>query len=76
MRSRERGNKVYWDCQKVRSRECIRRAITAVPARLQDEVVVIKGLSQLSHTYPPNQEQCKAEQVLQGIKRKAAEYLE
>ncbi len=38
--------------------------------------MVIRGPIESSHTHPPRQEQCKAEEVLTRVKRKAEEHPE
>ncbi len=67
---RQCGIGTYWDCQKVRAGECTARAITAA-ATTEKGIVVIRGPIESSHTHPPSQEQCKAEEVLTPVKRKA-----
>ncbi len=72
---RQCGICTYWDCQKVWAGECTARAITAAVVT-EEGIVVIRRLIELSHTHPPSQEQCKAEEVLTRVKRKAEEYPE
>ncbi len=55
--------------------ECTARAITSATAT-DEEIVVIRGPVESSHTHPPTQEQCKAEEVLTWVKRKAEEHPE
>ncbi len=52
---RKRGIRTYWDCHKVRARECTARAITAAAAT-EEGIVVIRGTVESSHTHPPSQE--------------------
>ena len=66
-------DKIYWDCRKVRSKECRARAITDVPAP-GSAVVVLKGPVQSPHEHAPNRDECTAEVVMGRVKRKAAEH--
>ncbi len=72
---RQCGIRTYWDCQKVRAGECTASAIPAAAAT-EEGIVVIRGPVKWSHTHPPSQKQCKAEEVLTWEKRKAEEHPE
>lgn len=74
LRSRKAGNRVYWDCKKLRSKECSARAVTLFS--VDGEIVVIKGPGHAPHSHPPNREEAEAEVVLVNIKRKAEEHPE
>lgn len=69
VKSRERKNKVYWDCQKVRARECSARAITLDVT--QDPIVVIQGPDKSVHSHPPNQDAVKAMALVEELKTTA-----
>lgn len=51
LRSRPRGPKTYWDCNRLRRGECTARAVTTMHG---DEIIVLRNSS---HTHPPNQEE-------------------
>ncbi len=59
----------------MRAGEYTARAITAATAA-EEGIVVIRGPVESSHTHPPSQEQCKAEEVLTRVKRKPEEHPE
>ena len=71
-RSRRAKNKTYWDCNKLRAKECTARAITNEPDPSQP-LVVLKGPTESPHLHPPNQEELSALQKTNDIKWKAAE---
>ena len=51
---------MYWDCRRVRTKECKARAITAVPNSNQ-QVIVLEGPSQSRHEHALNQEELAAD---------------
>lgn len=75
IRSRKQRERIYWDCQKLRGKECTARAITNDPAP-GEAFILIKGPAESPHAHPPNVEQCRAETVVQKLKRKAADHPE
>ena len=70
VQSRQGNGKIYWDCRRVRSRECRARAITNEPAPGQ-VIVLLKGPQESKHSHLPNREQVKAVALTAGLKRKA-----
>ena len=68
--SREGNGCKYWDCKKVRGKECKARAITKT---LDGLVTVTKGPNESKHTHPPYQEEWEAEMIKKSIKNQAAE---
>ncbi|CAB0042382.1 unnamed protein product [Trichogramma brassicae] len=69
VRSMSNGNRVYWDCQKLRSKECRARAITISS---HGTVTVVKGPEQdPPHSHPPNREVAEAEKIKLTIKKQA-----
>lgn len=60
LRSRVRGRKTYWDCNRLRCGECCARAVTTLQG---EEVLVLKVSSRegndYPHSHPPNQEERK-----------------
>lgn len=69
-RSRQAGGKTYWDCKKLRDRECKARAVT----RLIDGVVTVeKGPDQSRHSHPPSREEVEAERIKHVILGRANE---
>lgn len=71
LRSRKHKGKVYWDCRRLRAKECTARAITADSDT--EPLIVFKGPRESPHSHPPNQEECGAEVIKSGLKRKAEE---
>lgn len=60
------GKNTYWECKlKRRAKSCTARATTA-PG---DVVTVLKFGK---HSHPPDHEECRAEEVLESMKRQAA----
>src|SRR6266576_5746658 len=71
LRSRSRNGRVYWDCQKVRQKECKGRVVTNDPQE-GEPVIVHKGPAESPHQHAPNQEEVRAAALTQNLKRKAA----
>lgn len=74
LRSRVREEKSYWDCRRVRSRECKARAVS-MPG-VDGGIVVIRGPQESAHSHPPDQEECESEVHVHAVKRKAKEHPE
>lgn len=72
VRSRARGDRVYWDCQRTKRKECQGRAVTNQP-RPGEEIVVYRGPAESPHLHAPNQEEVSAVRLTQTLKRKAAD---
>lgn len=68
VRSKADGHRTYWDCNKVRNKECKARAITVF---VGENVVVEKGPDVSQHAHPPNREEAEAEKIKLNLKRKA-----
>ena len=60
------GNKNYWECKKLRSKECTARAITSTTNGV---VTVLKGQNESQHSHPPNREVNEAEKIRLRLKR-------
>ena len=75
LRSRVAKGRVYWDCRKLRGGECKARAVTSDPTD-GEPVEVYKGVPELDHSHPPNQEETAAGQLTTTLKRKAANHPE
>lgn len=73
LKSKTHKGKTYWDCKRVRQRECTARAITM---QVREEVVVLKGPRLSPHQHPPNREEAEAENVIRRLKRAAEEHPE
>lgn len=58
------GKSVYWECPRLKSKSCKARAVTLTHE--EGNVVVTKHSD---HEHPPDQETCKALEVLTGMKR-------
>src|SRR6266576_7244547 len=71
LRSCSRNGRVYWDCQKVRQKECKGRAVTNDPQE-GEPVIVHKGPAESPHQHAPNQEEVCAAALTQNLKRKVA----
>ncbi|XP_051162212.1 uncharacterized protein LOC127282157 [Leptopilina boulardi] len=68
-----KNDKRYWDCEKVRRKECKERAITQ---HTETGIIVLKGPTgekKSEHSHAPNQENLKAEIVKVNLKRRAEE---
>ena len=72
VRSRTRGSRVYWDCQRTKRKECTGRAVTN--DRAGDELVLYRGPTESPHQHAPNREETEAVRVTETLKRKAAEH--
>lgn len=72
VRSRVRGNRAYWDCQRTKMKQCTARAVSNNPKPGED-VVIYRGPTVSVHSHPPNREEAAAIKVTQSLKRKAAE---
>ena len=75
LQSRVTKGRVYWDCKKLRGGECTARAVTSDPTA-GEPVEVYKGVPELDHSHPPNQEESAAERLTTTLKRKAANHPE
>lgn len=75
VRSRTAAGKMYWDCHKVRRRECRARAISTIPTST-GVVTLYKGPNESKHAHAPNVEAAKAEELTQTIKDTAASHPE
>ena len=62
------GNTNYWECKKLRSKECTARAITSTTNGV---VTVLKGPNESQHSHPPNREVNEAEKIKLVMKRQA-----
>ena len=71
-RSRRAKGRQYWDCNRVRAKECTARAVTNDPGP-NEQLVIFKGPSVSSHQHPPNVEEGRALKITNSLKRKAAE---
>lgn len=69
-RDREHLRRSYWDCIRLRAKECTARAITSMVASEQTPEI-FKGPSQSEHSHPPNHEECEAEIVKFRMKQRA-----
>lgn len=72
-KSRQRGNRIYWDCEKVRARECTARAVTQSIKRPLDPIVVLSGPATSKHGHPANHDAVKAKALLEEVKKVAEE---
>ena len=75
LQSRVAKGRVYWDCRKLRGGECKARAVTSDPTD-GEPVEVYKGVPELDHSHPPNQEETAAGQLTTTLKRKAVNHPE
>jgi len=71
VRSRTAAGNMYWDCNRVRRRECRARAISTLPAG-NGAVTLYKGPNQSEHQHAPNVEAAAAEELTQSVKDTAA----
>ena len=62
VRSRETAGKIYWDCNRVRRRECRARAISTLPGN-NGAVTLYKGPNESKHAHAPNVEAVAAEEL-------------
>lgn len=74
VRSRVRDSKTYWDCRRLRSRECRARAVSMLAA--DGAVIVIRGPLESTHSHPANEDECKSEEIVATLKRHAEEHPE
>ena len=74
-RSRTAAGKMYWDCNRVRRRECRARAITTLPTN-DGAVTVMKGPDTSKHAHAPNVEAAEAGKLTQEVKDTAAAHPE
>ena len=75
VRSRTTNGRMYWDCQKVRARECTARAITS-EIQSHGSVTLIKGPDESRHEHPANGEAAEAEELTQRVKVQASAHPE
>lgn len=68
----KRKESTYWDCTKVRTKECKARAVTSRNHR--NEITVLKGPNESRHSHPPNRDQVTAEEIKIRIKEQAKEH--
>lgn len=73
LRSRDQHGKIYWDCDRVRAKDCRARAITP-----QEGVVIIihRGPDESPHDHPPDREAAETDIVRTGLKRQAEENID
>ena len=62
LRSKSKKDKTYWDCKRLRLKECKARAITGEFA--SGDIMVLKGPRESPHSHPPNREECEVENFL------------
>lgn len=74
-KNEKRLQRTYWDCNRLRNKECSARAITSL-ANLGEHPVVFKGPVESKHSHPSNLEECGAEKLKQSLKRRAEEHPE
>lgn len=68
-RSFVRKNSTYWDCLKLRDKECSARAVTILnPA---GDIVIQKGPRQSPHQHGPSRDAVDAEVIKVNVKRAA-----
>ena len=65
------GNTTYWDCIKVRYKECKARARTVRGPN--GHIVLTQGPEQSPHLHAPNREEAEVEKIRYRLKRKADE---
>ena len=68
-RSKIIGSRTYWDCVKVRDKECHAREISV--AAPNGQITIAKGPDVCPHEHPPNREESEAEKTRLLLKRKA-----
>lgn len=73
LKSRTGKGRVYWDCARVRQRQCSARAITNQP-KAGEPLLVLKGPTDSAHLHPPSQEEVQAIILTQTLKKKAADH--
>lgn len=66
VKSREGNSKTYWDCRRIRRRECKARAITTTDET--GKIVVLKGPTQSIHTHPPDRAECAADKAMENMR--------
>lgn len=64
------NGKTYWECQKLRRKECKARTITAFDIT-ENKTYFVRQPTLEDHEHVPNQEECQAEIVKYSLKRKA-----
>ena len=62
------NSRVYWECVKLRNKECTGRAITEVRNGI---ITVLKGPDESKHSHPPNREVEAAEKIRLKVKKQA-----
>lgn len=60
LRSRQANGKTYWDCNRLRKKECKARAITVADG---ETTIVLKGPTESPHEHAPDREEAEAEIV-------------
>lgn len=75
LRSKVEKGKIYWECKRLRAKECKARAITTEPDA-QGNFTITKRPEIDHHLHAPNQEECQAELLRIKIKRRAEEHPE
>lgn len=68
-RSTQRNGKTYWDCKRVRDKQCAARAVTSINSL--NDLMVEKGPENSRHRHPPNREEIIAEKIKIRIKNAA-----
>lgn len=64
------NGKTYWECQKLRKKECKARVITAFNI-FENKNYFVRESTLDDHDHVPNQEECEAEIIKYSLKRKA-----
>ena len=72
VRSFERNEKTYWDCIRLRDKECTARAVTVTDHL--NGIVVERGPIESPHRHAPNPDQVAAEKIKIGIKVRASDH--
>lgn len=58
VKSCNRNESTYWDCSRLRNKECKARAVTTV--NHANQIIVLKGPNESRHSHPPNRDQVEA----------------
>lgn len=64
------NGKTYWECQKLRKKECKARVIIAFNI-FENKNYFVRESTLDDHAHVPNQEECEAEIIKYSLKRKA-----
>ena len=74
-RTRERNGRTYWECRRVRKKECTARAVTTVNAA-DGSIEVQRGPTESEHSHAPNVDENEAQILTSRIKRRAEDHPE